>query len=311
MLTATEVTMEEAAARPSHRVRTVLGATMTLALMFTGVSAANAAAHPVVAVKVKAGKPVSVKTLLKQLPTKAEHVKGYKRTLFVHWIKTSGQTCNTRQRVLIRDASVKPKKGKSCRLTGGKWTSTYDNVKVKRYGTLDIDHVVALKEAWDSGAWQWNASTRKAYANDLGYSGTLKAVTAHANRSKGDRDPADWLPRKADRCQYIKSYVGVKWRWHLSVDSHEKAAITKAIKSSCGTKVTMKAPKKATVKVLKTASTPAKKATPKKSTPKKNPVTAPFKNCTAARAAGAAPVHRGDPGYGSHLDRDGDGIGCE
>lgn len=36
-----------------------------------------------------------------------------------------------------------------------------------------------------------------------------------------------------------------------------------------------------------------------------------FKNCTAARAAGAAPVHRGDPGYGSHLDRDNDGIGCE
>ena len=61
---------------------------------------------------------------------------------------------------------------------------------------VDIDHVVALKEAWDSGARSWSSVNRKRYANDLGYSGTLVAVTDNVNASKGDRDVAQWLPSR-------------------------------------------------------------------------------------------------------------------
>lgn len=295
-----------------------MGGCLALALVLSGATSSSAdvltTREPAQALAVKAGAPISVKRLLNQLPEAKEHPKGYQRAKFVHWITRSGQSCTTRQRVLLRDATVKPRQGKNCRLSGGEWTSRYDNATVTRYGKLDIDHVVALKEAWDSGAWQWNAATRKAYANDLGYTGTLAAVTATSNRSKGDKDPADWLPRKGDRCRYIKAYVGVKWRWSLSVDAQEKAAISRVISTSCGTKLEMKAPKKATVSVLKSAAAAASSGTStttKTTTTTTTSVTEPFKNCAAARAAGAAPVHRGDPGYGPHLDGDGDGIGCE
>ncbi|WP_031089223.1 HNH endonuclease family protein, partial [Streptomyces sp. NRRL S-15] len=88
--------------------------------------------------------------------------------------------------------TTKPEQGERCALTGGGWSSYYDEVEVTEARKLDIDHMVPLAEAWDSGAYDWTAERRQAYANDLGAERSLVAVTAKSNRSKSDKDPATW-----------------------------------------------------------------------------------------------------------------------
>jgi hypothetical protein len=79
---------------------------------------------------------------------------------------------------------------------------------------FDIDHLSPLAEAWDSGAWAWDADTRMRYADDLDDPRSLIAVSASANRSKGDQDPAEWMPPAASyACTYITDWVAVKTRW--------------------------------------------------------------------------------------------------
>jgi hypothetical protein len=95
---------------------------------------------------------------------------------------------------------------------------------------LDIDHLVPLAEAWDSGASAWSLAEREAYANDLGDERVLIAVSAASNRSKADQDPTTWLPLAAGyRCQYVTDWVTDKTRWGLSIDSGEEAALSKAL----------------------------------------------------------------------------------
>jgi hypothetical protein len=135
--------------------------------------------------------------------------------------------------VLIKESITTVHVGSGCYLTHGKWRSVYDGYVSTNPTKIEIDHVVALKEAWDSGAWAWSAARRKAYANDLGDSRTLRAVSISANESKSDYDPAQWLPPLASfRCQYVTWWVDIKLRWRLAVDSTERAVI-KSILSGC------------------------------------------------------------------------------
>ena len=164
--------------------------------------------------------------LIEQLPVVAEHRTGYSRNLFRHWVDADGDGCDTRHEVLIDEAVTAPHVGSGCRLTGGTWISPYDGVAVTDASALDIDHLVPLAEAWDSGAYAWSAQRRQAFANDLGVGWALVAVTAASNRSKGDQDPADWLPPlRSDRCTYLVDWVAVKIRWNLSVDPVERRAL--------------------------------------------------------------------------------------
>jgi hypothetical protein len=80
--------------------------------------------------------------------------------------------------------------------------------------------MVPLAEAWRSGAWAWSAAERMEFANDLGDSRTLLAVTASLNRSKGDKDVAGWLPQ-IGQCTYISNWIAVKSRFDLTVDPTE------------------------------------------------------------------------------------------
>jgi hypothetical protein len=85
---------------------------------------------------------------------------------------------------------------------------------------------VALAEAWDSGARDWSDQRREEFANDLSFSGSLVAVSAESNRSKSDKDPAEWLPPDASfHCQYFSLWIEVKTRWDLSVDDQELSAL--------------------------------------------------------------------------------------
>jgi hypothetical protein len=164
--------------------------------------------------------------LIAELVVAAEQGEGYDRDLFKHWIDADGDGCNTRKEVLIAEAKVKPTVSGDCDLIGGQWYSVYDQVTTNDPSDFDVDHFIPLKEAWDSGASAWSSDKRKEFANDLGFGGSLIAVTASSNRSKSDRDPADWLPVNTGyRCSYVTNWVKVKIRWGLTVDKLELASL--------------------------------------------------------------------------------------
>ena len=158
------------------------------------------------------------------LSSGTENRTGYSRDLFRHWVDADGDGCDTRAEVLIAEADEAPKIGSSCSLSGGRWYSYYEGASQTSASALDIDHMVPLAEAWDSGAGGWTVSRREAYANDVGDSRSLVAVTASLNRSKGDQDVAEWLP-PINHCRYVKDWVAAKIRWSLTVDTAERSAL--------------------------------------------------------------------------------------
>lgn len=165
---------------------------------------------------------------------------GYARSLFKHWSDLDKNGCNTRNDVIIHEALVKPKVEAGCKIVKdtGKWYSAYDGLTVTNFSGLDVDHMVPLAEAWDSGASKWDAAKREQYANDMGDENALIAVTATTNRSKSDQDPAEWLPAK-DVCTYVKNWVHVKLRWSLTVDDKELKAIKDANAKCAKAKITV------------------------------------------------------------------------
>ena len=149
---------------------------------------------------------------------------GYSREKFPHWIN-QGNDCDTREVVLKRDGSG-VKENSECHPTSGKWVSKYDDKTFTDPDGLDIDHLVPLANAWRSGAATWSTARREAFANDL-KDPQLIAVSASSNRSKGDQDPSQWKPpSEAFWCQYARDWIAVKYRWHLTITSAEKSALT-------------------------------------------------------------------------------------
>ena len=151
-----------------------------------------------------------------------EYVGGYDRDLFADWYDADRNGCNTRKEVLIAESLDPVQIGSGCTITGGRWFSIYDNVETTDSSKFDIDHMVPLSEAWGSGAWNWNADQRKHFANDLDQPFFLIAVTASSNRSKSDRDPAEWMPPNSGyHCEYVRVWIEIKRAWDLSVDQAE------------------------------------------------------------------------------------------
>ncbi|RPB25144.1 hypothetical protein L211DRAFT_837005 [Terfezia boudieri ATCC MYA-4762] len=149
---------------------------------------------------------------------------GYDRDLFPHWSTISG-TCNTREVVLRRDGS-NVVTDSSCAATSGSWYSPYDGATWTAASDLDIDHVVALADAWKSGANLWTTAKRKQFANDL-TNPQLIAVTDNVNQAKGDKSPDVWKPSLTSyHCTYAKMWIRVKYFWELSVKAAEKSALT-------------------------------------------------------------------------------------
>ena len=178
-----------------------------------------------------------LRTAISSLRVTAEIRTGYVRTLFPHWIDADGDGCDTRNEVLIAEATVSPRVssrvGSRCGLTGGRWYSYVNDTSYLATSSLDIDHVVALAEAWDSGARTWTTARRRAYANDLGDPRSLVAIKDSVNQSKGDRDPAGWMPPYAGAtCRYVTDWVAVKIRWRLTADPAERATLVR-IAATC------------------------------------------------------------------------------
>ncbi|WPP32260.1 HNH endonuclease family protein [Streptomyces sp. CL7] len=190
---------------------------------------------------VHAAETLPLEEAVASLPPAVESRDGYSRSAFRHWNTGDDPAdgCNTRAEVLLDEAVEPPEVSDGCRLTGGRWFSYYDAAWVTSASGLDIDHMVPLAEAWDSGAYAWTAARREAYANDQGAPSSLVAVTASSNRSKADQDPAEWLPRVADvHCRYVVEWVGTKLRWSLTADEVEIEALNQVAESCEGWSVT-------------------------------------------------------------------------
>ena len=250
---------------------------------------------------VPAAEKVPAATVLAALPISGETRDGYSRDLFRHWTIDPATGCDTRDVVLINERVAGTVRG--CSVAGGVWRSAYDGVTTSNPSSFDIDHVVPLAEAWDSGAWRWSSGTRQAFANDLGYPGSLIAVTASSNRSKSDQDPSEWLPL-AGRCTYAKQWIAVKFRWRLAVDATEKSAINRIL-AGCPPLMTL--PTRASIT---TASAPARPSSGASSGSGR--VDPRFGTCGEANSAGYGPYVEGrDPEYDWYIDRDSDGVVCE
>ena len=258
--------------------------------------------------------------VLVTLTVEAEHREGYDRGLFTHWTDADSDGCDTRQEVLMEETLEEPVMSADhrCRVASGVWVSLYDGARLTDPSGLDIDHVVPLAEAWESGAWAWDAGRREAFANDLQDRKSLIAVTAASNRSKGADDPPEWMPPDAGyACAYLAAWVAVKARWDLVVDPRERDFIADRLSGACqGTTLDADPPA-----VSVPTAAPAPTATPRP-TDTPSAVSTPqvtYASCEEAAAAGEQRV-QGSSGSGrgfpaatvpSARDGDNDGVVCE
>ena len=152
----------------------------------------------------------------------------YDRKDYRHWIDADRDCQNTRHEVLIEESltPVMFKTDKGCKVVSGNWLGSYSGDVFTDASKLDIDHLVPLKEAHESGGYAWDADRRRDYANDLSDPNTLIAVDRGLNRQKGAGDPSEWLPpNKAYQTEYAEAWVAVKVKWGLTADKRELAAL--------------------------------------------------------------------------------------
>ena len=252
---------------------------------------------------------------------------GYSRDLFGQsWsddvtVEYGHNGCDTRNDILRRDLTVTSVKAgtRDCVVLSGTLRDPYTGKTIDfvrgsaTSSAVQIDHVVALSDAWQKGAQQLSSDERRNFANDPR---NLLAVDGPSNQKKGDGDAATWLPpNRSYRCTYVARQIEVKAAYRLWVTQAEKDAMTRLL-TDCGGEQ----PTDTRSAAETSTETPVPRTTtPRTTTQRPQPLVetpAPggdvyYRNCSAARAAGAAPLYRGQPGYSSKLDRDGDGVACE
>ena len=175
-------------------------------------------------------------TALNKLEVKGRAAKtGYTRAQFPHWSDPDRNGCDARNDILKRDlTNITYKEGtRDCKVIAGQLLDPFSGKVIIFSPTkvvIDIDHVVALSNAWQTGAAYFDKSVRTQIANDPL---NLLAVDSKLNRQKGDGDAATWLPpNKSFRCEYVARQVAVKAKYKLWVTEPEKVAITKIL-SNC------------------------------------------------------------------------------
>ncbi|AIY02282.1 hypothetical protein ART_2683 [Arthrobacter sp. PAMC 25486] len=280
--------------------------------------------------------------VLATLPIKGRAPKtGYSRAEFGQaWADVDRNGCDTRNDILGRDLGEKTFKPgtRDCVVLTGVLADPYTATTidfVRGTGTssaVQIDHVVALSDAWQKGAQQLSPELRTAFGNDPL---NLLAVDGPSNQQKGAGDAATWLPpNKSYRCEYVARQISVKASYSLWVTQAEHDAMARVL----GDCADIAAPTNQTPPPAAPPAEPvilpppapiapvapveaAPQPAPEPAPPVEVPAPAPFvevpgpepyyQNCSAVRAAGAAPIHAGEPGFLSKFDGDGDGVGCE
>jgi hypothetical protein len=267
----------------------------------------------------RAARPGSALAVLATLRVRGRGpMTGYSRDRFgPAWLDVDRNGCDTRNDILRAQLTrIRLKPGTSgCVVASGRLLDPYTGTSLPfRRGpgdAIQIDHVVALGNAWVSGAARWPIARRAALAEDPE---NLLAVDARTNEQKGDGDAATWLPPfRRGRCGYVARQVGVKAKYGLSVTRAERAAIARVL-TSCPDQPLPRPSGQPTTTDLHVID-PGPPGAPPPSVPPAPAAggggTVAYANCAAVRAAGKAPLLRGQPGYASHLDGDDDGIACE
>jgi hypothetical protein len=301
-----------------------------------GVSAAAPKAQPAFATKAI--------DLLAALPIKGRAPKtGYDRALFgPAWLDVDRNGCDTRNDMLKRDLmAITYTNSVPCKVQSGTLADPYTGTTISflrgntTSSAVQIDHVVALSDAWQKGAQQLTTEQRTAFANDPL---NLQSTDGPTNIKKGDGDAATWLPpNKGFRCEYVARQISVKATYSLWVTQAEHDAMARILADCAGQLAPTNeqapvaaaaapapapvapapapvAPAPAAVAPAPAAPAPAAPVAPAPVAPVV-PAPAPaavyFANCAAAKAAGAAPIRAGQAGYRAALDRDNDGVACE
>ncbi|GAB07345.1 hypothetical protein GOAMR_64_00280 [Gordonia amarae NBRC 15530] len=245
----------------------------------------------------------------------------------------------TRDCVVLTGTLHDPYTGRDIEFARGEKTST----------AVQIDHIVALSDAWQKGAQQLTADDRRNLANDPV---NLQPTDGPTNSRKSDGDAATWLPpSRSYRCTYVSRQIDVKTKYRLWVTAAEKTAMRRVLGTCGATAPESDTPESdtpesdvpgdrtgttdrtvvpdrstATRTPRRVLETPTETVVPETTdevteVPETSEDTVDttedtggsvyYANCSQVRAAGAAPIHAGDPGYSRKLDRDGDGVACE
>ena len=261
--------------------------------------------------------------MLATIPVKGRAPKtGYSRDQFGQaWADVDRNGCDTRNDMLRRDlSSLALKPGtRDCVVLSGilndPYTATLINfLRGNSTSTaVQIDHVVALSDAWQKGAQQLTEAQRLSFANDPL---NLLAVDGPANQQKSDGDAATWLPpNKSYRCDYVARQISVKSSYGLWVTQAEHDAMARVLGDCPDT-----AAPTSQAAAGSPGANPSRRRPPRPTSPRPRRSPAPaqpapaavyYANCAAARAAGAAPLRAGQPGYRAQMDGDRDGVACE
>lgn len=222
---------------------------------------------------------------------------GYDRDQFgPAWADVDANSCSTREDVLRRDLTNQTLGPDGCTVLAGTLDDPYSSATITftrgpdTSADVQVDHVVSMSNAWQTGAQQLDPSTRAAFANDPL---NLLATGGPLNQQKGGGDAATWLPpEKAYRCDYVARQVAVKTTYQLWVTPPERDAIN-SILVTCPDQP------------LPTSTSTVSAAGSAEGSE------APFRSCAEARAAGAAPLRNDHPRFSAVLDGDSDGTACE
>lgn len=232
-------------------------------------------------------------------------VAGYVRTMFgPAWKDVDHNGCDTRNDTLARDLDAPVlRTGSNCVVESGVlrpdlYTGTDFVWNKGDQPGIDIDHIIPLARAWDMGAASWTDEARANFANDPEL---LLATSGSVNRAKGDKSPMDWMPSNAAFvCTYSQKYIDLSTKYELSITVSDKAALSDGL-ATCPTDEVTPEP----------TTTPTAEPTTPEVTPQPTVEPPMFKTCIEAADANFYNIHSPHPAYGTHLDRDGDGVACE
>ncbi|HEY1155710.1 MAG TPA: HNH endonuclease family protein, partial [Arthrobacter sp.] len=236
------------------------GTRWTAAVVLSALLALFGASLPAVAADSTTTATVQAADLLETLPVKGRAPKtGYERSLFgPTWADMDQNGCDTRNDILNRDLTdITYVNSVPCTVKTGVLADPYTGTVIDfvrgttTSSAVQIDHVVALSDAWQKGAQQLTAEQRTAFANDPL---NLQATDGPTNQQKGDGDAATWLPpAKGFRCEYVARQISVKATYGLRVTQAEHDAMARILGDCAGQLV----PTNQTAPVVEPAPAPA------------------------------------------------------
>ena len=239
-------------------------------------------------------------------------IRVYDRGDWKHWVDADGDCQDARQEVLIAESLVPVtfETDRKCRVETGRWFGVFTGAYFEDPGDVDVDHMVPLKNAHNSGGWDWSPAMKEEYANDLGDDDHLIAVQDNANQSKGARGPDEWKPPSETYwCQYATDWSEIKHRWDLTMTEPEAGAVVEMLD-------TCENPPQVVVEVREAMEAKVGVHKPETTEEQDHSV---YGSCQEAAAAGEQRVlgsRGGGRGYPKAMvptarDGDGDGVVCE